>query len=105
MSEQERKQQRICDLLNAETEKNNFRNNWSFFLWPPSSAELNIPDYDRGSVLENKTHATSHSNIGSLKTASGEEWNKISEEFILRTCKLFWRYVDTIIEKHGAHIE
>ena len=28
-------------------------------------------------VLENKTNATSHSNIGSLKTAIEEEWNKM----------------------------
>ena len=50
-------------------------------------------------ILENKTNATSHPNIGSLKTAIEEEWNKISEEFILKTCKSFrWR-VGTIIEK------
>ena len=52
-------------------------------------------------ILGNKTNATSHQNIGSLKTAIEEEWN---EEFILKACK-FWRHVDTIIEKNGAHIE
>ena len=35
-----------------------------------------------------------------------EEWNKMFEEFILETCKLFWRCVDTIIEKkNGGYIE
>ena len=52
-----------------------------------------------------QTNATSNSNIGSLKTATEEERNKISEEFILKTCKLFRRRVDTIIQKNGGHIE
>ena len=50
-------------------------------------------------VLENKTNATSNPNIGSLKTATEEEWNKISEEFIFKACKPFQRGVDTIMEK------
>ena len=32
MSEQEKKQQRIYDLLNIETKPKNFWNNWSFFM-------------------------------------------------------------------------
>ena len=50
-------------------------------------------------VLENKTNATSHPYIGSLKTVIEEEWNKMSDEFILKACKSFQRRVDTIIEK------
>ena len=50
-------------------------------------------------VLEDKTNATFHRNIGSLKTAIEEEWNKMSEEFILKACKSFRRRVNTIIEK------
>ena len=37
--------------------------------------------------------------IGSLKTAIDKEWNKMSEESILKACKLFRTCVDTIIEK------
>ena len=45
MSEQEKKQQWIYDLLNAETkQKKRFRNNWSF-LWPPSSPDFKHLDY------------------------------------------------------------
>ena len=44
-------------------------------------------DYAIWGVLENKTNATSHPNIGSLKTATEEEWNKMSEELILKACK------------------
>ena len=39
------------------------------------------------------------------QTAVEEEWNKMSKEFISKTCKLFRRYVDTIIEKNYGHIE
>ena len=55
-------------------------------------------------VLENKTHRTYHPNIGMLKTAIEEEWNKISEEFILKTWKSFLRWVDILIEKNGGYI-
>ena len=61
--------------------------------------DLNPLDYAKWHILENKTNATSHPNIGSLKTAIGDEWDKISEDFILLAGKLFWRRVDTIIEK------
>ena len=63
------------------------------------SPDLNSLDYAIWGVLENKTNATSHLNIGSLKTAIEEEWNKMSEEFILKACKSFWRCINTIIEK------
>ena len=53
------------------------------------STDLNTLDYAIWRVLENKTIATSHSNIVSLKTAIEEEWNKISKEFILKACKSF----------------
>ncbi len=63
------------------------------------SLDLNPLDYAIWGLLENKTNTTSHSNIGLLKTVIAEEWNKISEEFILKACKSFQRCVDAIIEK------
>ena len=54
-------------------------------------------DYVIWDVLENKTNVTSHPNIGSVKTAIEEEWNKMYEESILKWCKSFRRHVDTII--------
>ena len=40
-----------------------------------------------------------------LKIVIEEEWNKISEEFILEECKSFrWRS-DAIIKKNSDHIE
>ena len=38
-------------------------------------------------------------NIGSFKTAIKKGWNEISEEFILKACKSFLRYVNIIIQK------
>ena len=73
------------------------------------SPDLNSLDYAIWGVLENKTNGSSYPDIGSLKTAIDEEWNKMSEEFILKACKSFRRcdtIIDTIIEKkNGGHIE
>ena len=60
-----------------------------FSLWPPSSSDLNPTDYAIWSILENKTNATSSPNISSLKITIEEEWNEMSEEFILKLCKSF----------------
>ena len=68
--------------------------------WPPLNPDHKSLDYAIWSVLEIKTNATSHRNIGSLKTVIGEEMNKMSEEFILKACKSFQRHLDTIIEKN-----
>ena len=46
-------------------------------------------DYAIWGILENKTNASSHLNIGSLTTAIEEEWNKLSEEFLLKARKSF----------------
>ena len=48
------------------------------------SLDLNLLDYAIWSVLENKTSATYHPNFRLLKTVIEKEWNKISEEFILK---------------------
>ena len=71
-------------------------------LWPPSSTDLNPLDYVIRGVLENKTNENSHQR---LKTAVEEQWNKMSEELILKSCKSFRRRIDTIIEKNDGHIK
>ena len=62
-------------------------------------------DYSIWGVLENKLNATSLPNIGLLKIATEEEWNKTSEEFILKACKWFWRRANITIAKDIGHIE
>ena len=68
------------------------------------SLDPNPLDYALCGVLENKTNATSHPNIGSHKIAIEEEWNRMSEEFILKACKSFRRCVDTITGEKMAAI-
>ena len=63
------------------------------------SPDVNPLDYVKWGVLENKINGTSHPNISSLKTDIEEEWNWISEEFILKIFKSFRKRADTIIEK------
>ena len=60
---------------------------WGQRIKQDLNPDLNPLDNAIWGVLETKTNATSHPNIGSFnKTAIEEEWNKISEEFILKAC-------------------
>ena len=63
------------------------------------SPDRNPLDYAIWGISENKTNATSHPGICLLKNAIEEEWNKMSEEFILKAYKSFQKRVNTIIEK------
>ena len=101
MREQQKKRQRIYDFLNTEIKPIVFEIT-GVSLWPSSSPDFNPLDYAIWSVLENKTNTTFHPNIGSLKTAVEREWNKMSEEFILKACKLFWRWIHIMIKKMVA---
>ena len=77
MSEQEKKQQRIYDLLNAKSKPKKISQIIGVSLWPPLSPDHNPLDYAILGIFENKTNTTSHPNIGLLKTAIEEESNKI----------------------------
>ena len=107
MSEEEKKWQKIYDLINVEAKsiKKKISEIIGDSLWSPSSPDFNPLDYTIWGVLENKTNESSKLIIGSLKTDIQEEWNKMHEEFILKACKSFLRRVDTIILKNGGHIE
>ena len=59
-----------------------------------SSPDLNPLDDAIWDVFKNKTNATSHPNIGSLKTAIVEELNKMSEKYNLQASKLFRSHVN-----------
>ena len=80
MSEQEKddKESMICLTLKPRQKKISVIIRVS--LWLPSNSDLNPHDYVIWHSLENKTNVTSHPNIGSLKTAIEEEWNKMCEE-------------------------
>ena len=71
-----------------------------------SSPDFKTLDLRYMGRFRKQTNATFHPNIGSLKIAVEEEWNKISEGFILKAYKSFWKRVDTISEKkNGGHID
>ena len=83
MSESEKKQQRIYYLLNAE--------NKSKFLCLLYNEQRKIftgkelyKEKGKWRTKENRTNSTPHPNIGSLQTAIEEEWNEMSQEFILK---------------------
>ena len=69
------------------------------------SPDHNPLNYTIWGILEYKTNAISHPNIGSLKPAIEEEKNEMSEEFILKASKSFRRRVDTIIEKIVVNLQ
>ena len=60
MSEQPKKQQRIYDLLDAETKPKEISKIIGVSLWLPLSPNLNPLNYAIWDILENKTNATSH---------------------------------------------
>ena len=90
MSEQEKKWQRIYDLLNSEIKSKKIYKIMGISLWLWTSQDFNLFDYAVSGVLE-KTNATSHPNIGLFKTAIEEEWNEMFVEFILKAFKAFWK--------------
>ena len=60
---------------------------------------LNSLYYAIWGILENKTNATAHPNIGSLKTGIEKERNKMTEDIIMKACKSFQKRVGKIPEK------
>jgi len=85
--------------------KDNFADFWPASFWPSSSPDLNPLDYAVWGVLEQATNKTSHPNIHSLKAAVMTEWDKMSTDFVVKSCKVFRRRVEAVIANNGAHIE
>ena len=85
--------------------KTNFADFWPEDFWPPSSPDLNPLDYAMWGVLDRATNKTSHPNIDSLKAAIIKEWDNLSEDFIVKSCRSFRHRIETIIANNGGHIE
>ena len=77
MTEQEKKQQRIYYFLNVDTKPKRIFEIIEVSFWPLLRPGRNDLFYAIWGVLENRTNATYHPNIGSLKIVIEEEWNKI----------------------------
>lgn len=85
--------------------KSNFADFWPANFWPSSSADLNPLDYAIWGVLEQATNKTPHPNVDCLKEAIKREWNKLSTEFVINSCKSFRHRVEAVIKNNGGHIE
>ena len=76
-----KRNKKIEYLLNAETKPKQISEIIGVSLWPLSSPDLNPLDYAVWSVLEKNTRHC-QPNIGSIRTAIEEEWNKTSRLFL-----------------------
>ncbi|QQP35032.1 Transposable element tcb2 transposase [Caligus rogercresseyi] len=78
---------------------------WSKEMWPSSSPDLNSLDFAVWGELERKTNRTPHPNVDALKATIRTEWDNMSEEFLINSCKAFQRRVEAVFEAEGGHIE
>ncbi|QQP36906.1 Uncharacterized protein FKW44_022142 [Caligus rogercresseyi] len=75
------------------------------FCTPSSSPDLNPLDFAVWGELERKTNKTPHPNVDALKATIRTEWDNMSEEFLINSCKVVRRRVEAAIEAEGGHIE
>ena len=61
--------------------KENFKNFWSTFIWPPNSSGLTPLEYGIWGFAEGRASAKPHSNVASLNASVKKEWTLMSEEF------------------------
>lgn len=78
---------------------------WPANFWPSSSPDVNPQDFAVWGVLERATNSTSHPNLESLKATITEEWDKMSSDFLVKSCQAVRRRVEAIIANGGGHIE
>ena len=72
MTEQEKRRQNV-GLGERRNQAKKISEIIEVSLWPPSCLDINPIDFAIWGLLENKTNATFHPHIGSLKTAFEEE--------------------------------
>ncbi|QQP50366.1 Uncharacterized protein FKW44_011354 [Caligus rogercresseyi] len=73
--------------------------------WLFSSPDLNPSDFAVWGELERKTNRTPHPNVDALKTTIRTEWDNMSEEFLINSCKTFRHRVEAIVEAERGYIE
>ncbi|QQP38520.1 Uncharacterized protein FKW44_019108, partial [Caligus rogercresseyi] len=49
------------------------------------------------------TNRTPHPNVDALKATIRTEWDNMSEELLINSCKAFRRHVEAVIEAEGGH--
>ena len=83
--------------------KANLAKFWPWSLWPPSSPDCNPLDYGIWGVLEVKVGVKPYNSVQALKSAIKREWNHLSSDFIVKTCKNFRGCLEAVIEAKGGH--
>eukprot|EP00096_Caligus_rogercresseyi_P015643 TRINITY_DN8118_c0_g1_i2.p1 TRINITY_DN8118_c0_g1~~TRINITY_DN8118_c0_g1_i2.p1 ORF type:complete len:163 (+),score=37.01 TRINITY_DN8118_c0_g1_i2:301-789(+) len=78
---------------------------WSKEMWPPQSPDANPLDYSFWVQVESKAYTARHPNVEALKTAVDEEWNRMTTDYIKRTCSTFRKRIEAIIAADGGYIE
>ncbi|QQP49269.1 Putative transposable element, partial [Caligus rogercresseyi] len=69
------------------------------------SPDANPLDYSFWVQVESKACTVRHPNVEALKTAVDEEWNKMTTDYIKRTCSTFRKRIEAIIAANGGYIE
>ena len=85
--------------------KNNLAGYWLKDMWPPNSPDINPLDYSVWGTLDSKVRATPHSSIDSLKASIIREWDNMTSDYIVKSCKRFRHRVEAIVAAGGGHIE
>ncbi len=55
--------------------------------------------------MERKANARPHNSVKELKVAVDLEWNKMSADFVVRTCKSFWPHLKAMLVAKGGRFE
>jgi hypothetical protein len=71
----------------------------------PYSPDLNSLDFSTGSVLQQKGQATSHANLVALCPSIAEEWDRLVEVYIRKTCCSFRHRCLSVAKKNEVKIE
>ncbi|QQP40579.1 Putative transposable element [Caligus rogercresseyi] len=71
----------------------------------PPEPDANPLDYSFWVQVESKACTVRHPNVEALKTAVNEEWNRMTTDYIKRTCSTFRKRIEAIIAANGGYIE
>lgn len=74
--------------------------------WPPSSPDLNPLDYRIWAALQEKVYRNGpFQNLDDLRQAVVQEWDNISQRFVIATIDQWKDRLRQCLNQHGAHIE
>ena len=84
----------------------NFKEYWTWEMWPPYSPDLNPLDYSVWGYVESRACANPHPNTSALQKAVEKAWSELlTEEYVRKTCAVFWDRVQRMIDAKGRNFE